>query len=155
MLKRVLGTIGIVSVLAACGGGANLITDPDLLTYTAVSQVTSNNPMMFSTTMTITNGTTKSISFLPSCPFVRTVVYANASRTGTPIWDSNTRPPPPCAATLSVTLTPGQSVSYTLTATGAEALGTSGAAGTYYLIDVVTLDGVPYATAAGQLSLAR
>jgi hypothetical protein len=155
MLKKVFATIVIVFGVAACGGGAQLITDPDLLTYTAVSQVTSNNPMTFSTTVTITNGTTKSISFLPSCPFVRTLVYANASRTGTPIWDSNTRPPPPCAATLTVTLAPGQLVSYMLIATGAEALGTSGAAGTYYLIDEVTLDGVPYATAAGQLSLAR
>jgi hypothetical protein len=155
MLKRIFGTTGIVFAVTACGGGAHLITDPDLLTYTAVSQVTSNNPMSFSTTMTITNSTTKSISFLPSCPFVRTVIYANASRTGTPIWDSGTRPPPPCAAALTVTLAPGQSVSYMLIATGAEALGTSGAAGTYYLIDEVTLDGVGYAANAGQLALAR
>lgn len=155
MLKSIFGTIVIIFGFTACGGGAQLITDPDLLTYTAVSQVTSNNPMMFSTTMTITNGAMKSISFLPSCPFVRTIIYANASRTGTPLWDSSTRPPPPCAVAMPVTLAPGQSVSYTLTATGVEALGTSGVAGTYYLIDEVTLDGVGYPTNAGQLSLAR
>jgi hypothetical protein len=155
MVQKILGTIGIVFAVTACSGGANFITDPDLLTYTAVSQATSNNPMRFSSTVTITNNTSQSLSFLPSCPIPRTIIYANAARTGAPIWDSNTRPPPPCAAFMTVTLAPGKSVSYTLTATGAEALGASGVAGTYYLVDEVTLDGVGYAANAGQLALAR
>jgi hypothetical protein len=46
-------------------------------------------------------------------------------------------------------------VSYTLTATGSEALGASGAAGTYYLLNEVTLDGVSVRVNAGQLNLAR
>jgi len=46
-------------------------------------------------------------------------------------------------------------VSYTLTATGAEALGASGNAGTYYLMDEVTLDGIAIGVVAGQVNLAR
>ncbi|MFN2601125.1 MAG: hypothetical protein ABR582_00045 [Gemmatimonadaceae bacterium] len=156
MQTKTFAVTGMMLVIVGCGGGAQLITDPDLLTYTATSQVTSNKPMTFSTTVTISNGTSQSLSFRPSgCAIPRTLIYTNASRTGTPIWDSSTRPPPPCALAVSVTLAPGKSVSYTLTATGAEALGASGAAGTYYLTDEVTLDGVPYAASAGQLSLAR
>jgi hypothetical protein len=155
MQMKKVAMIGMVFVIAACGGGAQLISGPDLLTYTASSQVTTNNPMKFSTTVTVTNNTNESISFTPSCPIPRTFVFANASRTGTPIWDSNTRAPTPCAASLTVTLAPGKSVNYTLTGTGAEVLGASGAAGTYYLEDEVTLDGVSTRITAGSLALAR
>lgn len=155
MRGKVFAILGIIAAGAGCGGGAQLITGPDLLTYTATSQVTSNNPMRFSTTVTVTNGTTESISFVPACPIPRTLVYANANRTGTAIWDSNSRTSTCMPAFPSVTLAAGKSVTYTLTATGSEALGASGAAGTYYLLDEVTLDGVSTQISAGQLNLAR
>jgi hypothetical protein len=60
-----------------------------------------------------------------------------------------------CAAPTPITLGAGKSVTYTLTATGAEALGGSGTAGTYYLLDEVTLDGISTLVDAGQLSLTR
>jgi hypothetical protein len=60
-----------------------------------------------------------------------------------------------CAAPTTFTLGAGKSVSYTLTAAGAEALGASGTPGTYYLLDEVTLDGISILVDAGQLSLAR
>jgi len=155
MRSRSFAILGIIAG-AGCGGGAQLITGPDLLTYTATSQVTSNNPMRFSTTVTVTNGTTEAISFLPTCPIPRTVVYPTAARTGTPLWDSNTRNPAVnCATPTTVTLGAGKSVTYTLTATGAEALGASGTPGTYFLLDQVTLSGVSTAVSAGSLNLAR
>jgi hypothetical protein len=155
MRRKAFAVLGFVA-FAGCGGGAHLISGPDLLTYAATSQVTSNNPMRFSTTVTVTNGTNAEISFLPSCPSLRTVVFSNSSRTGTPIWDSNTRIPAiNCATPTTVKLGAGKSVSYTLTATGAEALGASGSAGTYYLMDEVTLDGIAIAVIAGQVNLAR
>jgi hypothetical protein len=154
MSRKAFAVFGLMA-FAGCGGGAQLISGPDLLTYAATSQVTSNNPMRFSTTVTVTNGTTESISFVTACPIPRTLVYANANRTGTAIWDSNSRASACIAAFPSVTLTAGKSVSYTLTATGSEALGASGAAGTYYLLNEVTLDGVSVRVNAGQLNLAR
>ena len=148
--------IGVAVASFGCGGGASIVTGPDLLTYTATSQVTSANPMRFSTTITAANTTSESISFTPTCPVPRTLVYSTAARTGTPIWDSNTRILAAISCTPTpVTLAPGKSVSYTLTATGAEALPTTATAGTYYLVDEVTLDGVPYRVNAGDLPLAR
>jgi hypothetical protein len=155
MRSKVVAVVGIIAAGAGCGGGAQLITGPDLLTYTATSQVTSNNPMRFSTTVTVTNGTTEAISFVPACPIPRTVVYSTAARTGTPLWDSNSRASTCMPALPSVTLAAGKSVSYTLSATGSEALGASGTPGTYFLLDQVTLSGVSTAVSAGSLSLAR
>jgi hypothetical protein len=154
MRRKAFSILGFIA-FAGCGGGANLISGPDLLTYSATSQVTSNNPMRFSTTVTVKNGTTESISFVPACPIPRTLVYANANRTGTVLWDSNSRTSVCMPVFPSVTLAAGQSVTYTLTATGSEALGASGTAGTYYLLDEVTLDGVSTRISAGQLNLAR
>ncbi len=149
ILTIVVGAVG-------CGGGAQLFVGPDLFTYSATSQVTSTNPMRFSTTVTVTNGTADAISFVPACPIPRTLVYSTAARNGTPIWDSNTRVPAIlCTVPSSVTLGAGKSVTYTLTATGAEALGASGTAGTYFLVDEVTLDGLSTRVNAGELTLAR
>lgn len=147
--------IGVAVASFGCGGGASVVTGPDLLTYTATSQVTSANPMRFSTTITVANTTTESISFTPTCPVPRTLVYSTAARTGTPIWDSNTRSPALNCTATPVTLAAGKSVSYTLTATGAEALPTTATPGTYYLVDEVTLGGIPYRVNAGDLPLAR
>lgn len=148
--------LGVTAAITGCGGGAQLASGPDLLTYSATSQVTASNPMSFSTTVTVTNGNTESISYVPACPIPRTLVYANAAHSGTPLWDSNSRIPLIlCAAPTTFTLGAGKSVSYTLTATGAEALGAAGTAGTYYLLDEVTLDDVSVLVDAGQLSLAR
>lgn len=147
---------GMIAVSAACSGGANLIAGPDLFTYSATTQVTSNNPMTFSTTVVVLNTTTDPISFVPKCPNPRTLIYANAAHTGTPIWDSNVRVPLIlCAAPLTVTLDANKSVSYTLTATGSEVLGASGTPGTYYVVDEVTLDGIVYGLSGGQVTLAR
>lgn len=155
MQKKNLAIIGMTFVItAACGGGAQLITAADLLTYSASSQMTGGKN--FSTTVTVTNNTNESISFTPACPIPRTYVFANASHTGTPIWDSNTRTPATNCSPLNMfTLAAGKSVSYTLTATSAEALGASGVNGTYYLVDEVTLDGVSTQIAAGSLPLTR
>jgi hypothetical protein len=72
------------------------------------------------------------------------------------LWDSNTRIPAiNCATPVTLTLGAGKSVSYTLTATGAEVLGAAGTPGTYFLLDEVTLSGVSTAVVAGSLNLAR
>ena len=147
--------LGVAMATFGCGGGANLVTGPDLLTYTATSQVTGNNPMRFSTTVVITNATTESISFTPTCPLPRTLIYTNSSFTGTPVWDSQPRDAATCKNPAKVTLDVGKSVSYTLNGTGTEVLGSNGTAGSYYLVDEVTLDGVPYRVPAGQLALAK
>lgn len=154
MLKKNVAMIGMIFGVAACGGGAQLISGPDLLTYTASSQMTGGKS--FSTTVTVTNNTSESISFTPTCPIPRTYVFANASRTGTPIWDSNTRTPAiNCTPPNVFTLAPGKSVSYTLNGTGTEALGATGVAGTYYVLDEVTLDDVTTRITAGSLPLTR
>jgi len=147
--------LGIAAAGFGCGGGASIVTGPDLLDYVATSQVTSANPMRFSTTVVIANTTTEQISFTPTCPIPRTLVYSTASRTGTPVWDSNTRSPAVSCTATKVTLNVGQSKSYTLTATGAEALPTSATPGTYYLVDEVVLDGNTYRFNAGELPLSR
>lgn len=155
MKKLNAAILGVAVASFGCGGGASIVTGPDLLTYTATSQVTSANPMRFSTTVTVANTTTESISFTPTCPVPRTLVYSTASRTGTPIWDSKIRTTFVSCTPTPVTLTAGKSVTYTLTATGAEVLPTTATPGTYYLVDEVTLDGVPYRVNAGDLPLAR
>jgi len=157
-MKRLTAVIlGIVVASAACGGGASIVTGPDLLTYVGSSQVTGANPMRFSSKAVITNPTTESITFTPACLTPRTLVYSTAARTGTPIWDSKVRDAATlCAATPApVTLAAGKSVTYTLTATGSEVLGATGIPSTYYLVNEVTLDGVPYRVSGGDIALAR
>lgn len=154
MKKLTAAILGFVAVLPACGGGSNLISGPDILTYVATSQVTSSNPMRFSTTVVVGNTTTDPITFTPACPTPRTLVFSNATGTGTPIWDSNTGAAA-CTTQPSVTLGVGKTVSYTRTATGTEVLGATGVAGTYYVVDEVTLDGQPIRVSAGQLALTR
>src|SRR5690348_12325118 len=83
--------LGIVVASVACGGGASLVTGPDLLTYVGSSQVTGANPMRFSSKVVVTNTTTESITFTPACPTLRTLVYSTPARTGTPVWDSKVR----------------------------------------------------------------
>ena len=156
MKKLSVIILGIVIASAACGGGGSNITGPDLLTYVATSQVTGANPMRFSSTVVVANATTESITFTPACLIPRTLVYSTAARTGTPVWDANVRLASiTCTAPQKVTLGVGKSVSYTLNATGAEVLGTTGTPGTYYLVDEVTLDGSVYRFPAGELAIAR
>jgi hypothetical protein len=83
------------------------------------------------------------------------LVYATAARTGTPIWDSNDRPTVCTLPGTSTTLAAGKSVTYTANVTGAEVLGASGSAGTYYITDQVSLSGVVSQATAGQLNLTR
>jgi len=54
-----------------------------------------------------------------------------------------------------MTLAAGQSVTYAANVTGAEVLGASGSAGTYYITDQVSLSGVVSQATAGQLNLTR
>ena len=155
MSRLKFASVAAIVFLAACGGGSQLILGPDLLTYTATSEVTANNPMRFSTTIVVSNATTDPITFTTTCPIPRTIIYANAAHTGTPIWDSATRSPQPSCTATTTKLAVGKSVTYTLTATGSEALGAAGNPGTYYIVDVVTLDGVTYAIPAGSIAIAR
>ena len=139
-----------------CGGGANLITGVDLLSYVATSQVTSANPMRFSTTVVVANTTTEATSFTPSCAVPRILVYPSAARTGTPVFDSKTRDTGSlCGTPQKTSLGVSKSISYTNTATGAEVLGSNGTPGTYYIVDEVTLDGEPIRVVAGEVILAR
>jgi len=145
-----------LAVGLGCSGGANLITGVDVLDFSATSQVTSANPMRFSSTVVVANTTAEAVSFTPSCPIPRILVYSSAARTGTPVWDSRVRDAATlCVTPQQVTVGVGKSVSYTNTATGAEVLGTSGAPGTYYLVDEVSLDGEAVRINAGQVILAR
>jgi hypothetical protein len=147
---------GLLALGMGCSGGANLITGVDLLDFVASSQVTSSNPMRFSSTVVVANTTTESISFTPACFIPRILVYSSAARTGTPVFDSRTRDAASnCATPQRVTLAVGKSVTYTNTATGAEVLGTSGTPGTYYIVNEVTLDGEVLTMNAGQVALAR
>jgi hypothetical protein len=156
MKKLTAAILGMVIASAACGGGASIVTGPDLLDYLGSSQITGANPMRFSSKVVITNTTTESITFTPACPIPRTLVYSTSARTGTPIWDSKVRDAATsCAASTPVTLNAGKTVTYTLNATGAEVLGTTGTPGTYYLVNEVTLDGVPYRVSGGDIALAR
>jgi hypothetical protein len=146
-----------LAVGIGCSGGANLITGVDILDFTATSQVTSGNPMRFSSTVVVTNTTTQPVTFTPACSNPRILVYSSATRTGTPVFDSKARDATTICAMIAnqVTLAAGKSVSYTNTATGAEVLGTNGTPGTYYLVDEVTLDGEAVRVNAGQVVLAR
>ncbi len=156
MKKFSTAILGMVIASAACGGGASIVTGPDLLTYVGSSQVTGANPMRFSSKVVITNPTTESITFTPACPIPRTLVYSTPTRTGTPVWDSKVRDAASnCAAPTPVTIAAGKTLTYTLTATGAEVLGTTGTPSTYYLVNEVTLDGVPYRVSGGDIALAR
>jgi hypothetical protein len=154
-MKKLLLAVALAAGIG-CGGGANLITGVDLLSYVATSQVISANPMRFSTTVVVANTTTDPQSFTPACAVPRILVYSTSARTGTPVFDSRTRDAASlCAVPQKVSLAVGKSVSYTNTATGAEVLGTNGTPGTYYLVDEVTLDGEPIRVVAGEVILAR
>jgi len=152
--KHRIEILCITAAIAACGGGSQNIVGPELFTYTATSQVTSTNPMRFQTTVTIKNPTIDQLDFVPTCNLPRVLVYSTAARTGTPVFDSNTRNAP-CAAQTTVKLAANASVSYSQTVTGAEVLGASGSAGTYYITDEVSLSGVVSRVTAGQLNLTR
>lgn len=156
MKRHTLGILCLTASLAACAGGGQNIIGPELFTYTASSEVTSTNPMRFRTTVTIRNPTTDEIEFvIPACNHPRVLVYSTAARTGTVVWDSNSRAIVCLQPTTTVKLAAGASVSYTQTVTGAEVLGPSGSAGTYYITDEVTLSGVVSRVTAGQLNLTR
>jgi hypothetical protein len=154
--KCSLAIFGITAALAACGGGASNLSGPELFTYSAATQITSTNPMRFQTTVTVRNGTADAVEFEPGCPIPRVLIYSTAARSGTPVWDSNTRSNN-CAAlnTAPLTLQPGASLNFALTASGAEALGTSGAAGTYFVVGEVTLSSVVAKVNAGEVNLSR
>jgi len=153
--KNTIQILCITAAIAACSGGGQNIIGPELFIYTATSQVTSTNPMRFQTTVTIGNPTTDQIEFAPACNIPRVLVYATAARTGTPIWDSNTRNTACVTVPATVKLAAGASVSYSQTVTGSEVLGASGSAGTYYVTDEVTLSGVVSRVTAGQVNLTR
>lgn len=156
MKRHTLGILCVTASIAACVGGAQNIIGPELFTYTASSEVTSTNPMRFRTTITVTNPTTDEIDFTAQpCNTPRVLVYATAARTGTPLWDSNTRPTVCTLPGVSGKLAAGQSVQYAATVTGAEVLGASGSAGTYYITDEVSLSGIVSRATAGQLNLTR
>lgn len=146
----------MTGAIAACAGGGQNITGPELFSYTATSQVTSTNPMRFQTTVTVMNPTTDQIDFVGQpCNAPRVLVYSTSARTGTPVWDSNSRPTVCTLPGTSGKLAPGASASYTATVTGTEVLGPSGSAGTYYVTDEVTLSGVVSRVTAGQVNLTR
>jgi hypothetical protein len=155
-MKKLVLAVALAAGIG-CGGGSNLITGVDILDFSATSQVTSGNPMRFSSTVVVANTTTEPVTFTPACTNPRILVYSSATRTGTPVFDSKTRDAATVCAMIAnqVTLAAGKSVSYTNTATGAEVLGTAGAPGTYYLVDEVTLDGEAVRINAGQVVLAR
>jgi hypothetical protein len=154
--RNTLGILGLSAAIAACAGGAQNIIGPELFTYTAASEVTSTNPMRFRTSITITNPTTDNIQIVGQpCNSPRVLVYATAARTGTPLWDSNSRPTVCTLPGASMTLAAGKSVTYTANVTGAEVLGASGSPGTYYITDQVSLSGVVSQATAGQVNLTR
>jgi len=154
--RHTLGILSIAAVIAACAGGSQNIVGPELFTYSATSEVTSTNPMRFKTTVTIKNSTTDQIDFTaPPCNSPRVLVYATTARTGAPVWDSDTRLTPCTLVPVTVKLAAGASVSYAQTVTGAEVLGASGSAGTYYVTDEVSLSGVVSRITAGQVNLTR
>ena len=156
MKRHTLGMLCLTASIAACGGGGQSIVGPELFAYSAVSQVASGNPMRFQTTVTIRNPTTDQIEFdVVTCNHPRVFVYSNAARTGTVVWDSNSRAVVCTTDITNVKLAAGASVSYTQTVTGAEVLGPSGAAGTYYIADEVVLSGVRTRVPAGQVNLTR
>ena len=154
--RYTLGILFLTASIASCGGGGQNIVGPELFTYTASSEVTSNNPMRFRTSITVTNSTSSDIDMVGQpCNAPRVLVYATAARTGTPIWDSNSRTPACTLPGVSTTLAAGKSVTYTANVTGAEVLGASGSPGTYYITNRVVLSGVLAQALAGQLNLAR
>jgi len=151
-----LGILCLAAAIAACAGGRQNIIGPELFTYTASSEVTSTNPMRFRTSITVTNPTSDNIDIVGQpCNTPRVLVYPTAARTGTPLWDSNNRTTVCTLPGASTTLAAGKSVTYTANVTGAEVLGASGAAGTYYITDQVSLSGVVSQATAGQLNLSR
>ena len=157
MKRSLLGILCVTASIAACSGGASLnIVGPELFTYSATSQVTSTSPMRFQTTVTVRNPTTDEVEFQVSqCNHPRVLVYSTAARTGTPVWDSNSRAIACTQPITTVRLAGGASVSYTQTVTGAEVLGPSGSAGTYHITDEVALSGIVSRVNAGQVNLTR
>lgn len=156
MKKTLPGILCVTASIAACSGGGLNIIGPELFTYSATSQVTSTSPMRFQTTVTIRNPTTDEIEFdVSTCNHPRVLVYSTAARTGTVVWDSNSRAIVCSLPITTVRLAGGASVSYTQTVTGAEVLGPSGSAGTYYITDEVSLSGVVSRVTAGQVNLTR
>jgi len=155
--RTLLGIVVAAASITACKGGASQnIVGPELFTYTATSQVTSTSPMRFQTTVTVRNPTTDEIEFdLSPCNHPRVLVYSTAARTGTAVWDSNSRAIACSLPITTVRLAGGASVSYTQTVTGAEVLGPSGSAGTYYITDEVALSGIVARVNAGQVNLTR
>lgn len=149
-----LGFLAGVCAVAACSGGASNLVGPELFTYSAETRVTSTTPMRFETTMTLKNATPDAITFTPSCPLPRVLIYSSSNRSGTPFWDSISSTA--CATVITnVTLASGESKTYTLAVNGAQVLGASGTAGTYYVSAEVTLSGIPIRLDAGQVALAR
>jgi len=154
--RNTLGILCLSAAIAACAGGRSNIVGPELFAYTASSEVTSTNPMQFRTSITVTNPTSDNIAIVGQpCNTPRVLVYATAARTGTPLWDSNNRTTACTLPGASITLAAGKSVTYIANVTGAEVLGASGSAGTYYITDQVSLSGVVSQATAGQVNLTR
>lgn len=156
MRRNTLGILCLSAAIAACAGGRSNVVGPELFAYTASSEVTSTNPMRFRTMITITNPTTDDIDIVGQpCNTPRVLVYSTAARTGTPVWDSNNGTTVCTTPGASTRLAAGKSVTYTANLTGAEVLGASGSAGTYYITDQVSLSGIVSQATAGQLNLTR
>ena len=143
----------LVTIIAGCSGGASSVLGPELFTYTAASQVTGSNPMRFSTTATVTNGTNGPIEYVPACN-PRVLVYTTSARTGTPFWDSNSLALP-CPIQMGTALAAGDSRTYTFTGLGSTVLGAAGVPGTYYLVAEINLSGIVTQVNAGQLNITR
>jgi len=140
-------------VIAGCSGGASSVVGPELFTYTAASQVTGSNPMRFSTTVTVTNGSNGPIEYVPACN-PRVLVYTTSARTGTPFWDSNSLGTP-CPLQMGTALAAGDSRTYTFNGLGSTVLGAAGVPGMYYLVAEINLSGIVTQVNAGQLNITR
>ena len=154
MRRFSLAAVALAAVIGACTGGASSVSGPDLFTYSASSQVTASNPMRFSTTATVTNGTNGPIEYIPACPNPRVLVYTTPARTGAPFWDSDSITLP-CPLQMGTVLAAGDSRTYTFNGLGSTVLGAGGAPGTYYLVAEVNLSGIATRVTAGEVNITR
>jgi hypothetical protein len=110
---RAAGTFGplvcLAMVASGCRGPTGPARDPELLTFSATTEVTNEAPGHLMVTVTATNGThhTVHLEFGP-CP-LRLTAYAPGSPDGTPVWEGGPR----CITQplYTVTILPAQTIS--------------------------------------------
>jgi hypothetical protein len=148
--KSIAAVLSLAAFSYGCGGGGQILGPEGQLTFTTSNRVIVVAPTRFEATLRVSNPTTTPITVSVTCLGV--IVYSNAARTGTPIYDS--RPSTVCTASQE-TFQPNATKTYSLQLTSATVLGSSTPVGVYYLDVAMDFGKAKVILPAGSVDLRR